>query len=72
MNITSVTAPAESRRRAAPVRDALQELDTHGICRIVVATDAGIVGHGEITFGRLDRGPAILLLPQEPGFGTAD
>lgn len=60
MRITRVTAEAESRRRAAPIRDALQDLDTHGVCRITVETDEGITGRGELTFGRLDAGPAVL------------
>ena len=60
MKITSVTAQAESRRRATPINDALQVLDTNGACRITVTTDEGITGHGVITFGRLDRGPAVL------------
>ena len=63
MKIMSVTARAESRRRAEPVSDALQTLDTHGACRITVATDEGIAGHGVISFGRLDRGPAVLARP---------
>lgn len=60
MKITTVTAQAESRRRAAPMHDALQALDTHGTCRITVTTDEGISGHGTIGFGRLDRAPAVL------------
>jgi L-alanine-DL-glutamate epimerase-like enolase superfamily enzyme len=60
MKITSVTARAESRRRAEPVSDALQTLDTHGACRVTVATDEGIAGHGVISFGRLDGGPKVL------------
>ena len=60
MKITRITAQAESRRREQPVGDALQVLDTHGICRVTVETDAGISGRGDITFGRLDRAPAVL------------
>ncbi|HEY8600575.1 MAG TPA: hypothetical protein VIL85_19220, partial [Thermomicrobiales bacterium] len=60
MKITKVTAQAESRRRATPINDALQVLDTNGACRITVTTDEGITGRGVITFGRLDRGPAVL------------
>ncbi len=60
MKITSVTATAESRRRDTPSYDAIQALDTHGVCRITVTTDEGLVGRGEISFGRLDRGPAVL------------
>ena len=60
MKITRITAQAESRRREQPVSDALQVLDTHGVCRITVETDAGISGQGDITFGRLDQAPAVL------------
>jgi len=60
MKITKVTAQAESRRRAAPLNDALQVLDTNGVCLITVTTDEGLTGRGVITFGRLDRGPAVL------------
>ena len=60
MKITSVTAMAETRRRPEPLRDALQALDTHGTCRVTVATSEGISGSGEIYFGRLEAAPAIL------------
>ena len=60
MKITSISAQAESRRRTQSVSDALQVLDTHGACRITVATDEGLRGHGTISFGRLDRAPAVL------------
>jgi L-alanine-DL-glutamate epimerase-like enolase superfamily enzyme len=60
MRITSITAQAESRRRPRPIHDALQVLDTAGACRITVTTDEGLIGRGVITFGRLDRGPAVL------------
>ena len=38
MKITRVTASAESRPRAAAPRDALQTLDTYGVCRVRVET----------------------------------
>jgi L-alanine-DL-glutamate epimerase-like enolase superfamily enzyme len=60
MQITRVIAEAESRRRPRPVRDALQVLDTRGVCRVTVETSAGITGQAAISFGRLDAGPAIL------------
>src|ERR687885_19359 len=60
MRITRVQATAESRRRAEPLRDALQTLDTQGTCRVTVETSAGTTGTGEIFFGRLDAAPAIL------------
>src|SRR5919199_5793480 len=60
MHITRVQATAESRRRAEPLRDALQMLDTQGICRVTVETSAGTTGTGEIFFGRLDAAPGIL------------
>jgi L-alanine-DL-glutamate epimerase-like enolase superfamily enzyme len=60
MHITRVQATAVSRRRAEPLRDALQMLDTQGTCRVTVETSAGTTGTGEIFFGRLDAAPAIL------------
>ncbi len=58
--ITRVTATAESRPRAQPVRDAFQTLDTSGICTVEVETDIGIVGRGQIGFGRLGSAPDLL------------
>src|ERR687885_1049039 len=60
MRITRVQATSESRRRAEPLRDALQMLDTQGTCRVTVETSAGTTGTGEVFFGRLDAAPAIL------------
>jgi L-alanine-DL-glutamate epimerase-like enolase superfamily enzyme len=60
MKVTRVTAQAASKRRATPASDALQVLDTHGVCRITVETEAGVTGEGAITFGRLDAAPAVL------------
>lgn len=60
MKITRITATAESRRRATPVRDALQELDTHGACRVTIETSDGISGRASIGFGRLDAAPSVL------------
>lgn len=60
MKVTHVSALAESRRRAQPVRDALQELATHGLCRITIETDENISGHGTISIGRGTATPAIL------------
>lgn len=60
MKVTRVLATAESRRRENPARDALQTLDTHGVCRVTVETTEGINGHGSIGFGRLDAAPAVL------------
>lgn len=60
MKITRVAAQAESRRRAQPLSDALQLLDTHGVCHVTVETDEGIAGSGAISFGRLDGAPAVL------------
>jgi hypothetical protein len=55
MKITAVTATAETRRRAEPLVDALQVLDTHGTCRVRVDTDKGISGSAEISFGLCRR-----------------
>src|ERR671932_1165659 len=60
MHIPRVQATAESRRRAEPLRDALQTLDTQGTCRVTGETSAGTTGTGEVFFGRLDAAPAIL------------
>ena len=60
MKITRVTATAESRRRAEPLRDALQSLDTVGSCQITVETDEGVQGSATLYFGRIDAGPAVL------------
>lgn len=60
MKITRVAASAHSRPRAAPVRDALQVLDTSGVCRVTIETSEGVTGTGTIGFGRLDAAPSIL------------
>ncbi len=60
MKITRVTATAESRQRASAVRDALQVLDTHGVCRVQIETSDGSHGAASIGFGRLGAAPAIL------------
>jgi L-alanine-DL-glutamate epimerase-like enolase superfamily enzyme len=60
MKITQVSATATSERRANPVTDALQSLDTHGACRVRIETSAGVVGVASIDFGRVDAAPAIL------------
>lgn len=60
MKIASLHAEGTSTRRAQPVRDALQKLDTHGTCRITIETDDGVVGKSSIGFGRIDAGPAVL------------
>jgi L-alanine-DL-glutamate epimerase-like enolase superfamily enzyme len=60
MRITRLYATAESKRRAAPSRDAFQTLDTHGTCRVVIETSEGVTGTASIGFGRLDAAPAIL------------
>src|SRR5579884_143904 len=60
MKITRVSATAESRNRASPVRDALQTLDTHGTCRVAIETNDGVIGRSSIGFGRLDAAPSIL------------
>jgi L-alanine-DL-glutamate epimerase-like enolase superfamily enzyme len=38
----------------------LQTLDTHGTCGVRIETSEGVVGTGEIGFGRLDPAPSIL------------
>ena len=58
MKITSVHATGESRRRASPESDALQLLDTHGVCRVWIETSEGVTGTAAISFGRVDAAPA--------------
>ncbi len=60
MKITQVHATASSERRAQPIRDALQTLDTRGECLITIETDEGIRGTSATYFGRVDRAPALL------------
>jgi L-alanine-DL-glutamate epimerase-like enolase superfamily enzyme len=60
VKITKVTATAESRRRSNPIRDALQSLDTEGVCRIVIETSEGMTGRSAISIGRGDQTPALL------------
>jgi L-alanine-DL-glutamate epimerase-like enolase superfamily enzyme len=51
MNITAVTATAESTPRPHPHRDAIQWLDTRGTTRVSITTDEGIAGASDISFG---------------------
>ncbi len=60
VKITRISATAESRRRANPIRDALQALDTDGACHVIIETSEGISGRSSIGFGRGDHAPAIL------------
>jgi L-alanine-DL-glutamate epimerase-like enolase superfamily enzyme len=60
LKITKVTATAESRRRPNPIRDALQSLDTEGVCRVVIETSEGVTGSSSTYFGRGDQAPAVL------------
>lgn len=60
MKIASVSATAESKWRANPVRDALQLLDTHGSCQVRIETSESVTGVSSIDFGRVDAAPAIL------------
>jgi L-alanine-DL-glutamate epimerase-like enolase superfamily enzyme len=60
LKITRVSATAESRRRPNPIRDALQSLDTDGVCRIAIETSEGVTGRSTIFFGRGDRMSDIL------------
>lgn len=60
LKITSITATATSRRRAQPIRDALQTLDTDSNCTVTLATDAGVEGTSSTFFGRGEHSSAIL------------
>ncbi|MCB0121534.1 MAG: mandelate racemase/muconate lactonizing enzyme family protein, partial [Caldilineaceae bacterium] len=60
MKITEVRATASVERRAQPIRDALQTLDTRGECAITIQTSEGVVGTSSTYFGRVDRAPYLL------------
>ena len=60
MKITRVTATAASERRATPIRDALQWLDTRGYTQLTLETDEGISGQSTTYFGRVEQAPAVL------------
>lgn len=60
MKITKVHATATSERRAEPIRDALQTLDTRGHCLITIETSEGIRGTSSTYFGRVEKAPMVL------------
>ena len=60
MKVTGVRAIASSQPRQAPIRDALQTLDTAGECRVEIKTSEGVCGTSSIYFGRLSHGPSVL------------
>jgi L-alanine-DL-glutamate epimerase-like enolase superfamily enzyme len=60
VKITRVSATAESRRRAQPLRDALQSLDSEGACHVTIETSEGVAGRSTIFFGRGLAMPAVL------------
>jgi L-alanine-DL-glutamate epimerase-like enolase superfamily enzyme len=60
MKITSVVAHGESRPRAELERDAIQTLDTQGVCRVTIQTDEGLSGSSSTGFARLDGGPSVM------------
>ena len=60
LKITSITATATSRRRAQPIRDALQTLDTDSTCNVTIETDAGVRGTSSTFFGRGEHSASIL------------
>lgn len=60
MKITRVSATATSTRRATPIRDALQVLDTRGITHITIESSEGVSGVSSTYFGRVDKAPAVL------------
>lgn len=60
MKITRVSATATSQRRAAPMRDALQVLDTRGTTHITIESSEGVSGVSSTYSGRVDKAPAVL------------
>lgn len=60
MKITRVSATATSHRREAPIRDALQVLDTRGLTYITIESSEGVSGVSSTYFGRIDQAPAVL------------
>lgn len=60
MKITRVSATATSTRRATPIRDALQVLDTRGITHITIESSEGVSGVSSTYFGRVDKAPDVL------------
>ncbi len=62
MKITRVTATAEAAYKDAPIRDALQTLDTNGQVRVRIETDEGISGESSTYFGRVYAAPKVLAL----------
>jgi L-alanine-DL-glutamate epimerase-like enolase superfamily enzyme len=60
MKITRVEATATSERRTHPHRDALQVLDTRGLCQITIESSEGIRGRSTTYFGRVDKAPDVL------------
>jgi L-alanine-DL-glutamate epimerase-like enolase superfamily enzyme len=60
MKITRVEATATSEPHPHPHQDALQWLDTRGLCRITVESSEGVRGRSTTYFGRVDQAPAVL------------
>ena len=60
MQVTAVRAWPTVESRPAPIRDALQTLDTIGNCHIAVETEAGVTGQASIYSGRVAGRPAVL------------
>lgn len=70
MKITRVTATASAERRSAPIRDALQELDTRGYTQITIESD-NVSGVSTTYFGRVERSPYVLALLVNEVLGPA-
>jgi L-alanine-DL-glutamate epimerase-like enolase superfamily enzyme len=61
MRITQLEITVERRQpKPNPIRDALQALPGSGSVRVVLHTDRGVSGSGEIGFGRIAGGPDVL------------
>jgi len=69
MKITRVTATAETAWKNAPIRDALQTLDTNGQVRVRIETNEGVSGESSTYFGRVHAAPKVLALLIEEAMG---
>jgi L-alanine-DL-glutamate epimerase-like enolase superfamily enzyme len=61
VKVTGVEVIVQRREpNPEPIRDALQSLPGSGSVEVVVRTDEGVEGKGQVSFGRIQGGPAAL------------
>ena len=66
MKINEVRVTHKQRGHDRSVRDALQTLAGGGSTEVTIVAGAGAVGHGPISFGRIDGAPrALAVLVEE-------